>query len=337
MLFSKVDKVSDVVKQLSEANKVEPERSRLWNYADRVDWKKQHVLTPGHTLEEAKLLDGQLVLLEISQQDGAWPRSQLQSTFEAEEEEAQAGTAVSGHNKAGVIGDGMVGLGNLGNTCYINSSVQCLSHTPLLTEYFLSSAYVNDVNVDNKLGLQGRLAHVYADLVNDLWSPTKKTVSPKSFKNEIAKFNDLFGGHDQHDAQELLAFLLNGLNEDLNRIADKPYIEQPDSDGRSDAELADIWWKNHLRREFSIVVALFAGQFKSVLACRECGYESARFEPFMFLQLPLPEDTERSVMVIVVLIDGARCPAKCSLRLPKSGRVSDLVRVSSFFLLPYFC
>ncbi|CAN0460145.1 unnamed protein product, partial [Ectocarpus sp. 8 AP-2014] len=53
---------------------------------------------------------------------------------------------VSGHNKAGVIGDGMVGLGNLGNTCYINSSVQCLSHTPLLTEYFLSSAYVNDVN-----------------------------------------------------------------------------------------------------------------------------------------------------------------------------------------------
>lgn len=82
-----------------------------------------------------------------------------------------------------------------------------------------------------------------------------------------------------------MAFLLNGLNEDLNRIADKPYIEQPDSDGRPDAELADIWWRNHLRREFSIVVALFAGQFKSVLACRECGYESARFEPFMFLQV----------------------------------------------------
>lgn len=64
---------------------------------------------------------------------------------------------VSAHNK-GVIGDGMVGLGNLGNTCYINSSVQCLSHTPLLTEYFLSSAYVNDVNVENKLGLQVRPA-----------------------------------------------------------------------------------------------------------------------------------------------------------------------------------
>lgn len=57
----------------------------------------QHVLIPGHTLEEANLLDGQLVLLEMSQQDGAWPRSQLQSMLEAEEEEAQAGTAVRYH------------------------------------------------------------------------------------------------------------------------------------------------------------------------------------------------------------------------------------------------
>lgn len=49
--------------------------------------------------------------------------------------------------------------------------------------------------------MQGRLAHAYARLVNDLWAPAKLTVTPKSFKNEIAKFNDLFGGHDQHDAQ----------------------------------------------------------------------------------------------------------------------------------------
>lgn len=47
------------------------------------------------------------------------------------------------------------------------------------------------------------------------------------------------------------------------------------------------------------------------------------------LQLPLPEDTERSVVVIVVLLDGARCPAKVSLRLPKTGRVSDLIMVRS--------
>lgn len=53
-------------------------------------------------------------------------------------------------------GDGLVGMNNLGNTCYINSSVQCLSHTPMLTDYFLSQAYLNDVNVENKLGQQVR-------------------------------------------------------------------------------------------------------------------------------------------------------------------------------------
>jgi ubiquitin carboxyl-terminal hydrolase 6/32 len=75
------------------------------------------------------------------------------------------------------------------------------------------------------------------------------------------------------------------------------YIEQPDSDGRPDPELADIWWKNHFRREFSIVVALFTGQYKSLLTCPACEYGSARFEPFNVLQLQLPEETHRTLMV----------------------------------------
>ena len=61
---------------------------------------------------------------------------------------------------------------------------------------------------------------------------------------------------------------------------EKTYIEQPDSDGRPDRELADIWWRNHFRRELSIIVALFTGQYKTVVTCGECGYASARFEPF---------------------------------------------------------
>ena len=80
-------------------------------------------------------------------------------------------------------------------------------------------------------------------------------------------------------------FLLDGLHEDLNRVAETPYLEHPNSEGRPDAELAEIWWSNHLRREDSVVVELFAGQFKSSVVCRHCSYKSARFEPFMFLQV----------------------------------------------------
>merc|ERR1712176_1697291 len=94
------------------------------------------------------------------------------------------------------------------------------------------------------------------------------SLTPKQFKDALGKFSDHFAGNEQHDAQELLSFLLSGLSEDLNRIHDRIYIEQPDSDGRPDKELADIWWKNHLRREMSIIVALFTGQYKSLLTCK---------------------------------------------------------------------
>ena len=43
-----------------------------------------------------------------------------------------------------------------------------------------------------------------------------------------------FAGYLQHDAQELMNFLLDFLNEDLNKIKEKPYIEVKDADGRAD-------------------------------------------------------------------------------------------------------
>ena len=60
-----------------------------------------------------------------------------------------------------------------------------------------------------------------------------------------------------HSPQELLAFLLDGLHEDLNRVHKKPYIEAKDSDGRPDAEVAAEYWANHKARNNSIIVDKF--------------------------------------------------------------------------------
>ena len=54
--------------------------------------------------------------------------------------------------------------------------------------------------------------------------------------------------------QELLAFLLDGLHEDLNRVKNKPYVEAKDGDGRPDEEVADEYWRNHVARNDSIIV-----------------------------------------------------------------------------------
>lgn len=50
----------------------------------------------------------------------------------------------------------------------------------------------------------------------------------------VASKASQFTGYAQHDAQEFMAFLLDGLHEDLNRIQNKPYTETVDSDGRPD-------------------------------------------------------------------------------------------------------
>ena len=141
----------------------------------------------------------------------------------------------------------------------------------------------------------------------------------------MGKFNESFAGNEQHDAQELLAFLLSGLSEDLNRIVKKPYIEAPDSDGRPDAELAEIWWNNHLQRELSIIEALFTGQYKSTSTCKTCKYESARFEPFAYLQLPLPEDDQISVQCVMYPLNEQEDIMKYSVRVRHDGTLKDVL------------
>jgi len=92
----------------------------------------------------------------------------------------------------------------------------------------------------------------------------------------------------------MLSFLLDSLHEDLNRVKEKPYCElnEKDSD-ENDSEASQRWWQNHLKRENSIIVDLFHGQFKSVITCPECQRISITYDPFMYLGLPIPSETCR--------------------------------------------
>ncbi|CAE7730631.1 Usp15 [Symbiodinium microadriaticum] len=144
------------------------------------------------------------------------------------------------------------------------------------------------------------------------------SVSPKRFKREMGALRDQFAGDEQHDAQE-----------DLNLVHEKPYTEQPDSDGRPDKVLADIWWENHLKRELSVIQSIFTGQFKSITRCTKCEYNSARFEPFNMLSVPLPEDEKRSVVVHIVPIALAVSGGviRCSVRVLKNGTIRDVANI----------
>ena len=93
-------------------------------------------------------------------------------------------------------------------------------------------------------------------------------VSPQGFKAKVAKFAPQFQGYAQQDGQELLAFLLDGLHEDLNRILVKPYVAEPEAEGRTDEQLATEAWANYRRRNDSVIVDHL--QVQAPASCRRC-------------------------------------------------------------------
>ncbi|XP_012778509.2 ubiquitin carboxyl-terminal hydrolase 19 isoform X1 [Maylandia zebra] len=184
---------------------------------------------------------------------------------------------------------GFTGLVNLGNTCFMNSVIQSLSNTRELRDYFHDRAFEAEINCTNPLGTGGRLAISFAVLLRALWKGTHHAFQPSKLKAIVASKASQFTGYAQHDAQEFMAFLLDGLHEDLNRIQNKPYTETVDSDGRLDEVVAEEAWQRHKMRNDSFIVDLFQGQFKSKLVCPTCSKVSITFDPFLYLPVPLPQ------------------------------------------------
>lgn len=236
----------------------------------------------------------------------------------------------------------------------MNSSIQCLNNTPDLTEYFIQGTYKNHVNKTNPLGMKGQVAEgtplfqlvltftAYAALCKEMWSGSTTCVAPKAFRSTICKFATQFEGMSQHDSQEFLGFILDGLHEDLNRVTEKPYVTAPETEvrnfplrdlffqGRTDADVANEAWEGHLKRHQSAIVDLFQGQLKSKVQCPDCDKVSTTFDPFMFLSLPLTEESKRSMEVTLVKMKDERNPVRYSIQVDANGNIKELKRALIF-------
>ncbi|XP_071451042.1 ubiquitin carboxyl-terminal hydrolase 8-like isoform X2 [Hetaerina americana] len=220
----------------------------------------------------------------------------------------------------GNVGRGLTGLRNLGNSCYMNSILQCINHTTSLVKYFCDGQYREDVNRSTKL--RGEVAEEVAALVRALWSGEYRSIACRDLKGVVGMHKKAFAGHEQQDSHEFLTILMDWLHEDLNRASHRANkmgnspSHQP-AQNASGPEGAIRAWNDFCHLNESLVLHLFYGQQASTVCCLQCGEQSVTYEPFSNLSLPIPPNATRCSLADCMSlylkgehISGWNCP-KC--------------------------
>ena len=205
---------------------------------------------------------------------------------------------------------GQGGLMNIGNTCFMNATLQCLAATPMLKEYFLSPEFQAHL----KLG-PAKVAGEFAALLAALCKAAP--VAPTSFKKALEKYAPRFAGYEHQDAHELLAVLLDALHEDLNRGRAKP-VPVVSAVASETADAASVAWAQHRSAHSSVIADLFDGQQRISTQCRSCGHCSPLFEAFRYVMLPVPVTDIRQITIHLLPVASPTNPRPRILKLTVS-------------------
>ena len=179
----------------------------------------------------------------------------------------------------------LIGLNNIGATCYMNATLQCLSNTRKLTEYFLNN-YKTDTNKT--------MSNEYYRVLKHLWdvNSTNKSYSPNSFKEVLSKENPLFAGIQANDSKDLINFLIERLHLELNFINqnknnNNDCIDQLDQ--TNELSMLKIFIEEFNQKFNSPVSNLFYGILETKSRCQGCNIIKFNFQVYSFLEFPLQQ------------------------------------------------
>ncbi|KAF4529161.1 hypothetical protein B566_EDAN017684 [Ephemera danica] len=194
----------------------------------------------------------------------------------------------------GSKGRGLTGLKNLGNSCYMNSIVQCISNTMPLNQYFCEGTYRDDVCAGTRT--RGQIVEELAAVVRALWTGDYRAIACRDFKRRNIKPPPSPASHEQEKQ-----------NQNLEIAAAQA-------------------WSNFKHCNESHIQRLFYGQQSSTVRCQKCFYESVTFEPFSSLTLVLPGDVDKCSLADCLdmylapeLVSEWKCP-KCKNARPATKK-----------------
>jgi hypothetical protein len=187
---------------------------------------------------------------------------------------------------------GLVGLANLGNSCYLNATIQCIAHTFPLIKYLITSRYHKDINTTSVDTTRGKFVSEFAALVKDMWLKPypSSVIQPVPFRRLLGRLNADYSTFQQQDAHDVLVYLLDRLHEDVNRVIKKPYVENSEGNGENDEQISRESWDKHKLREDSFIQDTIGCQLRSQLICpaENCHKKSVSFEFASTIQLAIP-------------------------------------------------
>ena len=191
-------------------------------------------------------------------------------------------------------GKPLVGLDNIGATCYMNATLQCFAHIKEFAEYFKYSERVADMVKNGK----NNLTYSFKNLIDNLWpdeeknphTNAKKHYSPKEFKEKISIMNPLFEGIAANDAKDLVNFIIMTLHEELNR-PEKGNIDYSKIilDQTNQQAMCNYYVKKFMSENRSIISDLFYGINYTATMCELCKKIIYNYQTYFFLVFPLEE------------------------------------------------